>query len=91
MFDTGNNLSGGSNFYVSGASTAAMNAGTWYLSQLNLAGDSYLSAPSALWLDVASGKGQDQITRTVPEPTTFALLAAGVLGAGIRRKKNSQA
>src|SRR6476661_2554088 len=34
MFDTGNSLSGGSNFYVSGASQAAMDAGSWYLSQL---------------------------------------------------------
>lgn len=91
LFDTGNSLSSGSNFYVSGASTAAMSAGAWYLSQLNALGDGYLSAPSALWLDVASGRGQDQITRTVPEPTTLALLATGALAAVIRRRKSSQA
>src|SRR6476660_1359027 len=62
MFDTGNSLTGGSKFSVSGASQAAMDAGSWYLSQLNA--DTYMSAPSALWLDVASGQGQDQITKT---------------------------
>jgi PEP-CTERM motif len=44
----------------------------------------------ATWLDVPSGRGRDQITRT-PEPATLLLLGAGFAGLATRHRKKSQA
>ena len=95
LYDDGRSLSYNANFgnrfYVTEASTAAMDAGNWYLNNLNAPGASYASATSAIWLDVASGKGQDQITKTVPEPGTILLLGMGLAGLAVRRRTKSQA
>ena len=76
-------------FYVTAASAAALAAADGYLDALAAAGSSYQSA-SATWLDVLSGKGQDQITRT-PEPATLLLLGTGFAGLTARRRDKSQA
>jgi hypothetical protein len=86
------------NFYATGVytSAAAISYGNQYLQDLLSAGTSYLSA-DARWLDsdnatygLDGGPGQDQITRSVPEPGTLVLLAAGLFGiAGARRKKKA--
>lgn len=85
-------------FYATGVytSAAAISYGNQYLQNLLGSGTSYLSA-DAMWLDsenakygLTGGPGQDQITRSVPEPGTLALLGAGLLGiAGARRKKKT--
>jgi hypothetical protein len=42
---------------------------------------------SATLLDVLSGtRGQDQVTRSVPEPGTLLLLGAGALALAARRR-----
>jgi hypothetical protein len=78
-------------FYVTAASTAAKSAGQGYLDALNAPGTNYIGATAATWLDVRSGYGQDQITKTVPEPGTLLLLAMGFAGFSVRRRKASQA
>jgi hypothetical protein len=90
LFDTGGSLTSGNGFRVTVASAQALAAGAWYLSALSNAGDDYMTA-SATWLDSRSGYGQDQITKTVPEPGTLVLLGAGVAGMVARRRKKSQA
>src|SRR6476469_476307 len=78
----------GNRFYVTAASAAALAAADCYLDALAGAGSSYQSA-SATWLDVPSGKGQDQIT--TPEPATLLLLGTGFAGLATRRRNKSQA
>ena len=87
LFDTGGSLTSGG-FRVTAASTQALAAGAWYLSELSKAGDAYKTA-SATWLDTRRGYGQDQIT--TPEPGTLLLLGMGVAGLAARRRKKSQA
>ena len=89
LFDTGGSLTSGG-FRVTAASTQALAAGASYLSELSNAGDAYKTA-TATWLDSRSGYGQDQITKTVPEPGTLVLLGAGLAGIAARRRKKSQA
>jgi len=96
LFDDGKYLTfdssqGAANrFYVTDASAGALYAGNYYLSQLNSPWTDFMSAPSALWLDVASGQGQDQITSPVPEPGTLLLLGTG-LAVVMRRRRSKQA
>ena len=92
LFDDGRSLlydsTVGNRFYVTAASSAALAAGANYLAALNAWGTDYASA-RATWLDVPSGKGQDQIT--TPEPATLLLLGTGLAGLATRRRRKSQA
>ena len=78
-------------FYVTVASNEAKTAGQDYLNALNAPGTNYIGATSALWLDVASGQGQDQITRVVAEPGSLMLLGAGLAGLAAPRRRKTQA
>ena len=93
LFDDGlslvYNANVGNGSYVTSASPGALAAGNDYLSQLAQAGTSYISA-QATWLDVPSGRGRHQITRT-PEPATLLLLGAGFAGLATRHRNKSQA
>ena len=93
LFDDGASLlydaKAGNRFYVTAVSTGALAAGNSFLSALAEAGSSYQTA-NARWLDVASGRGQDQITAT-PEPGTLLLLGSGLAGLAARRRQKSQA
>lgn len=91
LYDDGLSLTAGTGFYVTAASEAAKLAGQGYLNVLNAPGTDYINATSALWLDVESGKGQDQITRAVPEPGTLLFLGTGLAGLAVCRRKKSQA
>ena len=78
-------------FYVTVASDAAKLAGQGYLDALNAPGTNYINATSAIWLDAPKGYGQDQITKTVPEPATLLLLGTGLASLAARRRKKTQA
>lgn len=92
LFDDGRSLvydsTAGNRFYVTAASSGALSAGAGYLAALNAWGTDYTTA-SAVWLDVPSGHGQDQIT--TPEPATLLLLGTGLAGLATRRRSRSQA
>ena len=83
-----NDTSVGNRFYVTSTSGDAFAAGNSYRRALPAVKSGY-GQSSVRWLDVASGRGHEQITRT-PEPATLLLLATGFAGLATRRRGKSQ-
>jgi hypothetical protein len=83
LYDTSANFDGGS-FRLTASAAIRSQAGA-YLTALY--GSNYAGS-SANWLDVTGNyAGQDQITRSVPEPTTLLLM--GVAGLCLARRRRA--
>jgi hypothetical protein len=76
----------GSAFQLGLASALAYGAASDSL--VALAAANYLTGnTNAVFLDVIAGtRGQDQVTRSVPEPGTLMLLGAGAVALAVRRR-----
>jgi len=76
---------GGNGFSLTGLSALTVGVGAQQL--INSIGD--YSRADATWLnvDIRTARGQDQVTRSVPEPGTLLVLLAGVAALAVRRQR----
>ncbi len=92
LYDTSQNLSGGS--FRTNASGAILTQTQSYLTALY--SSAYLGS-RATWLDVDGAnsnpayRGQDQITHSVPEPSTLMMMGLASLALFRRRRKRAKA